>query len=435
MKKIFTILSLAAAFSMGMQAQTLLVNDFENGDGGAYVAVDGTCEVIDNPATDGINNSAKALQINSTNFAQVGFPVNLPEGRTLANYTAVRFQALVLPGNSNTSWIGFNVGVSQDYETMDLIDPTNGNGAAWGDCVENTWIEVELAFNEDLLNQFLATYTSDVRNVMIKLGRAEFVYAVDNIRLVEKEMLDDPNTIFTFETMDLGPNTRCGMPWSGSCEVVENPYTNGINTSAKCLEVNGVECSPVTLAGALPEGHTWNDYTGVKFDLCIISGDDVAWAGIECGVRQDSGNHVKFGGAYDDAGGETAAYGDALQGTWQEITLTFNTNLYADAINENASVPTLYLRLMKNNLTYLIDNITLTSESGAVTTITNNTQKAAQIYGMQKAVVINANEALAVNVYGIDGKLVAARKLQAGHHEIALEAGIYIVNGKKVVVY
>ena len=85
MKKIFTILSLAAAFSMGMQAQTLLVNDFENGDGGAYVAVDGTCEVIDNPATDGINNSAKALQINSTNFAQVGFPVNLPEGRTLAD--------------------------------------------------------------------------------------------------------------------------------------------------------------------------------------------------------------------------------------------------------------------------------------------------------------------------------------------------------------
>ena len=81
MKKILSLL--LAASAMSLQAQTLLVNDFENGLGGAYVAVDGSCEVIGNPSINDGNNSANVLKITSTNFAQVGFPVSLPNGKTL----------------------------------------------------------------------------------------------------------------------------------------------------------------------------------------------------------------------------------------------------------------------------------------------------------------------------------------------------------------
>lgn len=430
MKKLFTLLM--AACALQGQAQTLMVNDFENGDGGAYVAVDGTCEVFDNPATDGLNNSAKALKITSTNFAQVGFPVDLPDGKTLNDYTGVRFQALVLPGNENVDWIGFNVGVSQDKETMDLIDPTAGNGAAWGDCVENTWVDVELTFNEELLAGLLAQYTSGEYNVMIKLGRAEFVYAVDNIRLVEKEQLEDPNTIFTFETMDLGPSVRCGMPWAGSCEVIENPYTSGVNASQKCLEVVNPECSPVTFTTALPEGKKWSDYEGMTFDLCVTEGADVAWAAIEWGVRSDDGEHHKFGGAYDETGAETAAYGDVTMNEWmKDVKVALNQTLYSA---DYETVPTLYIRLMKSNMTYLIDNIKLVP-AGASGIEAAEPVSMNKIYGVEGAVVVEAANAQTVNVYAVDGRMVYSQSVEEGATSISLEPGIYIVNGVKVVVY
>ena len=427
MKKIFTFLSLAAA--VGMQAQTLLVNDFENGDGGAYVAVDGTCEVFDNPSKTGINSSDKALKITSTNFAQVGFPVSLPDGKTLSDYTGVRFQAMILPGNSNIHWIGFNVGVSQDRESMDLVDPVAGNGAAWGEGIENLWVEVELLFNEETLAQLLNQYTETERNVMIKLGRAEFVYAVDNIRLIEKEVLEDPNTIFTFETMELGPSTRCGMPWQGSCEVVANPYTSGQNASAKCLSVVNPECSPLTLANALPDGKSWKDYSGVKFDLCITSAD-AAWSGIELGVREESGSHVKFGAAYDADGNETAAYGDYIQNEWmKDVELSIDQDMVTD---ELASVSTLFIRVMKNNMTYLLDNVTLIPAGQAA--VKNVSDKGVKIYGRTGSCVVKTDMPLLVKVYAVDGKLIVSRMIKEDE-TIELPRGIYIVNNTKIAVY
>lgn len=428
MKKTLSLLLAASAISL--QAQTLLVNDFENGLGGAYVAVDGTCEVIANPNADSSNSSANVLKIISTNFAQVGFPVTLPAGKTLNDYTGIRFQAAILPESNNIHWIGFNVGVSQDKETMDIIDPANGNGAAWGDGVELKWVDVELLFNEQTLAEKLAGYTSNERNIMIKLGRAQFNYAVDNIRLIEKEV-KDPNAIFTFETMDLGASSRCGMPWAGSCEVTTNPYnTSGINTSSKCLHIVNPEFSPVTLSNSLPEGKTWSDYKGIKLDVCFTVGESLPWGGIEIGVRTDNGQHIKFGSAYDDNGDETAAWGDCTIGTWMPITLGIKESLVTD---DAKNVPTLYIRLMKSNMEYLLDNVTLIPATGL--SIENSTVSSFSAIGGKGQVTISMEEDSRIYIVTIDGKQVAAEKMAAGTHTIPMTPGLYIINKIKVLVY
>lgn len=430
MKKILSLL--LAASAMSLQAQTLLVNDFENGLGGAYVAVDGSCEVIGNPSINDGNNSANVLKITSTNFAQVGFPVSLPNGKTLNDYAGIRFQAAILPGNdpSKIHWIGFNVGVSDNKESMDLIDPESGNGTAWGDGVELKWVDVELLFNETLLAEKLTTYTSDERNVMIKLGRAEFIYAVDNIRLIEKE-IKDPNAIFTFETMDLGVSNRCQMPWAGSCEIVENPYKTGINTSDKCLHIVNPECSPVTLANALPDGKNWSDYKGINFDICFIKGESLPWGSIEIGVRADNGEHTKFGSVYDENGEETAAWGECTLDTWMPIELSIKDNLVTDNVK---GVSTLYIRLMKNNMEYLLDNVTLVPISSE-TDIKNSIIQGFSVVGVKGETIVTLEKDMVVSIVTIDGKQVLSQRMVAGKHNISLPAGLYIINKNKVVVY
>lgn len=86
MKKTLSLLC-AACIAVGMQAQTYMVNDFESGLNGANAAWGGTAELIDNPCSSSDNSSTKVLKVVSTEFANVAIPLNLPEGKTLADYT------------------------------------------------------------------------------------------------------------------------------------------------------------------------------------------------------------------------------------------------------------------------------------------------------------------------------------------------------------
>lgn len=432
MKKFYLFILLAT--SLSLQAQTMLVNDFESGLGGAYVAWGGSCELINNPMKDASNSSNSVMKITSEDYAPVGFPVNLPTGKTLKDYTGVRFQAMILEGSSNIHWIGFNVGVSESNNTMDLVDPTAGNGAAWGEGIINKWVDVELMFNDLLLAQFSDTYTSGNYNVMIKLGRKAFIYAVDNVRLIEKEVVAHPNTIFTFETMDLGTTTRCGMPWSGSCSIVQNSVATGINNSNKCLEVQGGEFSPVTFSGALPNGKTWSDFNGLSFQMCVVNDPDTRrnWGGCEVGVRLDDGSHIKIGAAYDGEGNETAAFGDVPLSEWININLSIKENLITEPAN---TAGTLYLRVMKSNLTYYIDNIVL-SPKGPVNGIEEQRgNEAVKVIGLSRKIRLDVMKQSNISVYGIDARLIDSNTYIPGIYEFELPSGIYIVNKQKVVIY
>lgn len=426
MKKTLSLLC-AACIAVGMQAQTYMVNDFESGLNGANAAWGGTAELIDNPCSSSDNSSTKVLKVVSTEFANVAIPLNLPEGKTLADYTGVRLQLAVLEGSENITWVGNELGLV-DNDTQEKTFQVAQN--SWGDATYNTWMSLDFNFDETILATYLDGNHAST-SLLIKVGRQAFNYAIDNIRLIEKEQVADPNTIFTFETMDLGTTPRCGMPWSGSCEVAENPYTTGINTSSKALKVNGGECSPVTFTEALPAGKTWNDYSGIKLQVCFLE-SGFEWCPIEMGVRTDGGSHIKFGYTVDaSTGQEGAGIGDYTPGEWLDVELKIDP---AMIIDEAKSVRTMYLRLMKSDLSYLYDNLVLipSSSTGAVSEVVTDDVK---VYGANGCINVDLQKDMQVTVYSVDGRIVSSQMLSSGRHTVEVPKGIYIVNRTKVAVF
>ena len=426
MKKTLSLLC-AACIAVGMQAQTYMVNDFESGLNGANAAWGGTAELIDNPCSSSDNSSTKVLKVVSTEFANVAIPLNLPEGKTLADYTGVRLQLAVLEGSENITWVGNELGLV-DNDTQEKTFQVAQN--SWGDATYNTWMSLDFNFDETILATYLDGNHAST-SLLIKVGRQAFNYAIDNIRLIEKEQVADPNTIFTFETMDLGTTPRCGMPWSGSCEVAENPYTTGINTSSKALKVNGGECSPVTFTEALPAGKTWNDYSGIKLLVCFLE-SGFEWCPIEMGVRTDGGSHIKFGYTVDaSTGQEGAGIGDYTPGEWLDVELKIDPAMITD---EAKSVRTMYLRLMKSDLSYLYDNLVLipSSSTGAVSEVVTDDVK---VYGANGCINVDLQKDMQVTVYSVDGRIVSSQMLSSGRHTVEVPKGIYIVNRTKVAVF
>ena len=426
MKKTLSLLC-AACIAVGMQAQTYMVNDFESGLNGANAAWGGTAELIDNPCSSSDNSSTKVLKVVSTEFANVAIPLNLPEGKTLADYTGVRLQLAVLEGSENITWVGNELGLV-DNDTQEKTFQVAQN--SWGDATYNTWMSLDFNFDETILATYLDGNHAST-SLLIKVGRQAFNYAIDNIRLIEKEQVADPNTIFTFETMDLGTTPRCGMPWSGSCEVAENPYTTGINTSSKALKVNGGECSPVTFTEALPAGKTWNDYSGIKLQVCFLE-SGFEWCPIEMGVRTDGGPHIKFGYTVDaSTGQEGAGIGDYTPGEWLDVELKIDPAMITD---EAKSVRTMYLRLMKSDLSYLYDNLVLipSSSTGAVSEVVTDDVK---VYGANGCINVDLQKDMQVTVYSVDGRIVSSQMLSSGRHTVEVPKGIYIVNRTKVAVF
>ena len=426
MKKTLSLLC-AACIAVGMQAQTYMVNDFESGLNGANAAWGGTAELIDNPCSSSDNSSTKVLKVVSTEFANVAIPLNLPEGKTLADYTGVRLQLAVLEGSENITWVGNELGLV-DNDTQEKTFQVAQN--SWGDATYNTWMSLDFNFDETILATYLDGNHAST-SLLIKVGRQAFNYAIDNIRLIEKEQVADPNTNFTFETMDLGTTPRCGMPWSGSCEVAENPYTTGINTSSKALKVNGGECSPVTFTEALPAGKTWNDYSGIKLQVCFLE-SGFEWCPIEMGVRTDGGSHIKFGYTVDaSTGQEGAGIGDYTPGEWLDVELKIDPAMITD---EAKSVRTMYLRLMKSDLSYLYDNLVLipSSSTGAVSEVVTDDVK---VYGANGCINVDLQKDMQVTVYSVDGRIVSSQMLSSGRHTVEVPKGIYIVNRTKVAVF
>ena len=426
MKKTLSLLC-AACIAVGMQAQTYMVNDFESGLNGANAAWGGTAELIDNPCSSSDNSSTKVLKVVSTEFANVAIPLNLPEGKTLADYTGVRLQLAVLEGSENITWVGNELGLV-DNDTQEKTFQVAQN--SWGDATYNTWMSLDFNFDETILATYLDGNHAST-SLLIKVGRQAFNYAIDNIRLIEKEQVADPNTIFTFETMDLGTTPRCGMPWSGSCEVAENPYTTGINTSSKALKVTGGECSPVTFTEALPAGKTWNDYSGIKLQVCFLE-SGFEWCPIEMGVRTDGGSHIKFGYTVDaSTGQEGTGIGDYTPGEWLDVELKIDPAMITD---EAKSVRTMYLRLMKSDLSYLYDNLVLipSSSTGAVSEVVTDDVK---VYGANGCINVDLQKDMQVTVYSVDGRIVSSQMLSSGRHTVEVPKGIYIVNRTKVAVF
>lgn len=346
MKKTLSLLC-AACIAVGMQAQTYMVNDFESGLNGANAAWGGTAELIDNPCSSSDNSSTKVLKVVSTEFANVAIPLNLPEGKTLADYTGVRLQLAVLEGSENITWVGNELGLV-DNDTQEKTFQVAQN--SWGDATYNTWMSLDFNFDETILATYLdGNHTST--SLLIKVGRQAFNYAIDNIRLIEKEQVADPNTI---------------------------------------------------------------------------------WCPIEMGIRTDGGSHIKFGYTVDaSTGQEGAGIGDYTPGEWLDVELKIDPAMITD---EAKSVRTMYLRLMKSDLSYLYDNLVLipSSSTGAVSEVVTDDVK---VYGANGCINVDLQKDMQVTVYSVDGRIISSQMLSSGRHTVEVPKGIYIVNRTKVAVF
>lgn len=427
MKKTISLF-FAACLAMGIQAQVYMVNDFESGLNGANAAWGGEVDWVDNPCSSNDNASSKVLKVVSTSYANVAIPVTLPEGKTLADYSGVRIQLAILENSSDITWVTNQLGL-MDCDTYE--NTSNVANCSWGTEVSyNTWMTLDFNFDESVLATYLAGNHINT-SLLIGIGREQFTYVIDNVRLIEKEQLADANTIFTFETMELGETSRCSMPWHGTCSVVENPYTAGINSSTKALQVNSGDCSPVTFSEALPTGKTWKDYTGLKFQLCILE-SGFEWGYIDMGVRTESGNHIKLGYAVDETTeSEGHAYREYTPGEWFEVELKIDGALVSE---EAEAVRTMYLCLMKNGIAYLYDNLTLIPASSSAV-VERELVSNLKVYGADNQINLSLQKDMQVMVYSIDGRLVFSQFLSSGHHTVDLPRGVYIVNREKVAVF
>src|ERR1035437_8409403 len=90
------LLILLAACSLILQAQTLMLNNFESyptgtaNPDGIKAAWSGSVQVIANPVVGGVNTSAQVLEVSNVEWVPVTIPVTLPAGKTWADYDGVR---------------------------------------------------------------------------------------------------------------------------------------------------------------------------------------------------------------------------------------------------------------------------------------------------------------------------------------------------------
>lgn len=150
------------------------------------------------------------------------------------------------------------------------------------------------------------------------------------------------------------------------------------------------------------------------------------------GVRTDGGSHIKFGYTVDaSTGQEGAGIGDYTPGEWLDVELKIDPAMITD---EAKSVRTMYLRLMKSDLSYLYDNLVLipSSSTGAVSEVVTDDVK---VYGANGCINVDLQKDMQVTVYSVDGRIVSSQMLSSGRHTVEVPKGIYIVNRTKVAVF
>ena len=113
------------------------------------------------------------------------------------------------------------------------------------------------------------------------------------------------------------------------------------------------------------------------------------------------------------------------------IELSIKDNLVTDNVK---GVSTLYIRLMKNNMEYLLDNVTLVPISSE-TDIKNSIIQGFSVVGVKGETIVTLEKDMVVSIVTIDGKQILSQRMVAGKHNISLPAGLYIINKNKVVVY
>lgn len=420
-------------------ADAWMLADFEESDGNVRALSGGSIERADNPCQDDVNPSGKVLEVNSMEGMQLGIPFPLSGEGEWPACDALRFKLRVLEVGAGVDKMSFSVGVSNGTEVQ-WANPAVANAPVWVSGVEG-WLDVVLRFNKSLLEDALEGLP-DAQYIVVKWEQPICSCLLDDVELlagVQDGLTDGSEQVllYDFESDALGASSRYSMPWQGSAEVVANAVPSDYNPSLQCLKVVNPECSPVVLADALPLQTAWDAYDALQFDICFVEGSDIGWAGVEIGVRMDDGTHVKIGSVYDSAGNETSAWHGCSLNTWMPVTLTINPNLLTADVLDN---PKLYIRVLKNDNVYLLDNVKLVvkrspSSADEVEEDARSMAGGMRVYGAARCIVVESGSEVQLPIYSVYGEFAGWLDCEAGENRFDVSPGFYIVGKSKVVVY
>lgn len=373
----------------------------------------GTCTIVAEPDK-AENMMANFVVVDGDYNTLIEVPVTLPEGKTIADYEAIKFDIYRFSDDANWKQIAVfidNAEVKIDAQDIERA-PVNG----W-----KTW-EYPIP----------ASVTSE-REILIRLGIKSNLanYAIDNIQLKERAVLPpveyDATTNGTVTEKKLMVNDfqdyrKAGLPlgsWTrgseakGNVATAEDPEnrSNLVGSFSGESNYETVMEIPVTL----PAGKTLKDYNQISFKLYRYSNDADYKK-----MRVQADDYVIH---YDE--GENNYPQQAFSEVWTEKTYPIEHNEVGNTFN-------LRLGIESDAPHYLIDNVML-QERDVQSGINRVSDAGMSVAVDGNSLIIMAAPEMEVNVYSIDGQLSGT---MTGEGSIELKHGVYIVTaaGKSVKI-
>lgn len=368
----------------------------------------GTCTIVAEPNMTE-NMMAKFEGGNWNTLIEV--PVTLPEGKTIADYEAIKFDIYRFSDDANSKQIAVfidNAEVKIDYRDIERA-PDNG----WG-----TW-EYSIPASVTPGNQILirlgiksdrANYAIDNIQLKVRVALPPVEYdATKNGTVTEKKLMVNDFQHYGAPRVELGSWTRGGSVL-GNVATAEDPEnrSNLVGSFSGPSNYETVMEIPVTL----PEGKTLKDYDQISFKLYRCSDD----ADNKKMRVQADGYEIHYDTDYPK---------QAEIGVWTEKTYTIEQNEVGNQFN-------LRLGIESNEPHYLIDNVML-QERDVQSGINRVSDAGMSVAVDGNSLIIMAAPEMEVNVYSIDGQLSGT---MTGEGSIELKHGVYIVTaaGKSVKI-
>jgi hypothetical protein len=412
------LLVLFAACSMLVQAQTLLLNDFETdtigtvNPEGIKAAWSGSVIVAANPLVNALNASSKVLNVTNSAWVPVTIPVTLPAGKTWADYDGVRIKLCPTAGD-DLSYAQIELGLAENSWSEFKVGATS----VWSSATLNTWYSADIAFDQTLLKSFTDTVTLPVTNLIVKYNKgAGYNILFDDIQLIEHQ---DParEVKVDFEDQVLGSSAGMGY-WYASggsfgFEVITNPVTTGINTSSKALKVTYPASGGAIAMNILPANGDWHNYDNVSFKVLALAYDTPSpWSEVFVGGGPDT-----WTGGTDQS---NTNFGVAELNTWYSVTVPIVSI-------KNSTQP--YLNIQANGgVIYVLDDVSLNYASSEVKTTQASTLKIERISTGQYQISIGSQSAY--SLINLEGRVIKSGTLIAGSNLLNvadLASGIYLL--------
>ena len=119
------------------------------------------------------------------------------------------------------------------------------------------------------------------------------------------------------------------------------------------------------------------------------------------------------------------------------VTLTINPNLLTADVLDN---PKLYIRVLKNDNVYLLDNVKLVvkrspSSADEVEEDVRSMAGGMRVYGADRCIVVESGSEVRLPVYSVYGEFAGWLDCEAGENRFDASPGFYVVGKSKVAVY